>query len=100
MKTQHFNNLTEPEQERLVILIEEATEVAQVGCKILRHGYESDNRGKLLETNRKSLERELSDLLWSFTNMGEHGDIDQEVIEARSRRGKPEALPYIHHNNK
>ena len=57
MSTNHFNKLTEAEQERLVILAEECSEVIQIVCKILRHGYDSDDDGKLLEPNRKSLER-------------------------------------------
>ena len=42
--TAHFNGLSESEQERLSILIEECGEVVQAACKILRHGYESFNQ--------------------------------------------------------
>ena len=44
MATEHFNKLTEAEQERLVILAEECAEVIQVVAKIQRHGFNSDNR--------------------------------------------------------
>ncbi len=95
--TNHFNGLTEAEQERLAILIEECSEVIQIGCKILRHGYASDNDGKLLEPNRKSLERELGDLGHAISRMETAADINPLAIIARAA-SKPEHIKsYLHH---
>ena len=52
--TQHFSGLTEGEQERFVILAEECAEVQQAICKALWHGLESNNNGKIPETNTPS----------------------------------------------
>ena len=95
--TNHFNDLTEAELERLAILIEECGEVIQAGTKILRHGYESNNRGKLTETNRQALQREIGDLFHAFTRMEVAGDLNREAIHAHAS-SKPAAIePYLHH---
>jgi NTP pyrophosphatase (non-canonical NTP hydrolase) len=60
--TQHFNNLTPAEAERLAMLAEECAEVIQVIGKIQRHGYESDNPLFPGTTNRKLLGKELTDV--------------------------------------
>lgn len=61
MTTEHFNGLSEAEQERLVIVAEECAEVIHVTTKILRHGYESCHPKKPSETNRVALIREIAD---------------------------------------
>jgi hypothetical protein len=96
--TSHFNALTEAEQERLAILIEECGEVVQAGCKILRHGYGSTNPNiPLSENNRQMLERELGDLMHAMNRMVEQHDLDWYVIERRTF-SKPERIkPYLHH---
>jgi len=96
--TRHFNALTEPEQERLSILIEECSEVIQAGCKILRHGYESTNpKVPLSQTNRQDIERELGDLLHALTRLCMAGDLNGAEIERR-RDSKPAHIaPYLHH---
>ena len=95
--TKHFNQLTEAQQERLAILIEECAEVAQAGCKILRHGYESNNKGTLPETNREALERELSDLFYTLYRMSEAGEINIDSIRAKALQGKKDIEKYLHH---
>lgn len=70
------NELTEEEQERLATLIEEATKVAQIGCKILRHGYASYHLKKPTEINREALQRELGDLMHAMLRMMRAGDLD------------------------
>ena len=69
------NNLTDEEAARLAILIEKAGEIVQIGCKILRHGYERTNNGKLPHPNRWMLELELADLLAMFYRMSAEGDL-------------------------
>jgi len=104
MPTEHFNGLTEAEQERLAILIEECGEAIQAACKVLRHGYQSRNPKWIAsaehphpETNRQELERELGDLSHAVVRMVNSGDVSRQVIEER-RRSKPvRMLPYLHH---
>lgn len=97
MTTKHFNGLTEAETERLAILIEECGEVTQAACKILRHSYESNNKGKIPETNREALQRELGDLLHALDRIAAARDIDPVITYERAK-SKPESiLPYLHH---
>lgn len=96
--TEHFNGLTEAEQERLVILSEECAEVVQAVSKILRHGYESVNpKVPASETNREALERELGDLLHAMSRLKMSGDIDWNVVEERGMSKPARILPYLHH---
>jgi len=97
MPTMHFNKLSEAEQERLAILIEECAEVVQVGCKILRHGYESDNNGKLPETNRQQLQRELGDLLHALDRMETAADVSGVELLKRKISKPAHIQPYLHH---
>ena len=62
MATEHFNKLTEAEQERLVILAEECAEVIQAASKIKRFGLVGKPVNTTL-TNKESLEMELGDVL-------------------------------------
>lgn len=96
--TYHFNELTEAEQERLAILIEECSEVIQIGCKILRHGYESFNPTiPQSETNRAALERELGDLFHAYHRMVRVLDVNMNVVDQRSQ-SKPQRIEkYLHH---
>lgn len=96
--TTHFSALTEAEQERLVILIEECGEVIQSGCKILRHGYENYNPTTVDgETNRQSLEREIGDLMHAVERMEIAHDVSASVIVER-RHSKPQRIEkYLHH---
>jgi NTP pyrophosphatase (non-canonical NTP hydrolase) len=96
--TNHFNDLTEAEQERLAVLIEECGEVVQIACKILRHGYESVNpiTGNP-ETNRQGLERELGDLGHAVLRMEAAADINSLAIRARTASKSERIKAYLHH---
>lgn len=95
--TEHFNQLTEGEAERLAILIEECGEVIQAACKILRHGYDSNNKGQLAETNRQTLERELGDVSHAAARMETAADINPLVVRARAASKAERIAPYLHH---
>lgn len=95
--TNHFNQLTEAEAERLAILAEECGEVIQAVGKVLRHGYESNNKGQLPETNRQALERELGDLLHNLDRMVQAQDLSSERITIRSLSKAEHVLPFLHH---
>ena len=95
--TQHFNGLTEAEQERLAILIEECGEVVQAACKILRHGYESKNPTiPQSETNRQALEREIGDVMHTVNRLL-NSDLNGSAVAARAASKAARMLPYLHH---
>ena len=96
--TNHFSRLTEAEQERLVILMEECAEVIQAGAKVLRHGYESTNPKKNdQETNKWALEREIGDLLHAIDRLTVAHDLNRAAIN-ESRQSKAKLIePYLHH---
>jgi hypothetical protein len=69
----------------------------QAVCKILRHGYNSTNKGQMAETNRQQLERELGDLAHAVARMEDAQDVSRLAINEK-RKSKPERiLPYLHH---
>ena len=86
--------VTESQRERLNILIEEAAEVTQAACKILRFGYESKN--PFLEgaiTNREELEKEIGD----FRNIVEMMIAEKDIREAKieiAKAVKAETISY------
>jgi hypothetical protein len=95
---QHFNGLTADQDERLALLIEECAEVIQCCTKIQRHGYESNNKGQLPETNRQALERELGDLIHCYHRMNAAEDINDKRIKSLVANPKPGINAYLHHN--
>lgn len=60
--TDHFNQLTPAQAERLAMLAEECAEVISVIGKILRHGYDSYHPNTPAITNRDLLAHELADV--------------------------------------
>lgn len=91
-----YNNLTEAEEERLRLLIEECAEVSQAACKILRFGKFSNYNGGI--NNQTSLEHELGDLQLIRTVMSERGDISNCNIEQRSINKRARINPYLRFN--
>lgn len=106
--SEHFNGLTPAEAERLAYLIEEAAEVQQIACKVLRHGYESRDPTKATPanpswgaperntspTNRDMLAAELRDMLGAVERMRVAGDIDKGLTSC----GSPDkGARYMHH---
>ena len=78
---QHFNGLTEAEQERLALLAEECAEVIQAVMKVIRHGYESHNPiSEDLATNRQLLEKELGHVRTALMLLTNGGDLDNSSI--------------------
>lgn len=83
--TDHFNGLTEAEQERLAILVE-------------GHGYESTNPLNLAaETNRAALERELGHVGHAVRRMEKEGDVNPLALCASAASKAKGILPYLHH---
>jgi NTP pyrophosphatase (non-canonical NTP hydrolase) len=84
-----------PEEERLVMLIEECGEVVQAATKILRFGYESSYDDGIV--NRLKLEREIGDVCAVLALMLDAGDIDSRRVETFSsdKQEKIKTSPYI-----
>ncbi len=84
----HINQLSDAEDERLTLLIEESSEVIQAATKIQRHGYES--KWLSSETNREHLEKEIGDFLYIMNLMIERHDLNPktigEAIDAKADR--------------
>ena len=83
----HFNQLTPAETERLAWLSEELAEASQIIGKILRHGYASSNPFRPTEgTNRELLEKELGHVLAAIQTAEIAGDLvptnlDRSAVE-------------------
>jgi hypothetical protein len=96
----HFNGLTPAQQERLVMLAEECTEVAHCITKILRHGYDSYSPDHPMQgNNRDHLLKEMGELAacigmisLDIPAMQDEGLCDQRVEVAMRRK-----LRYSHH---
>ena len=91
-----FNKLTEAEDERLALLLEECAESIKIVGKILRHGFENLHPVRLL-TNRELLRNELGDIFFAVRLMCDAGDLDIREIEAAATSKKERAKQYLHH---
>lgn len=80
MPTDHFNGLTEAEDEALTLLEEECAEVIQAICKIKRHGRAScDPRTGV--NNTAALEKEVGDVLSAMDIAVREGLINRQWVE-------------------
>lgn len=91
--------MTEAERERLIILAEEASEVAASVGKALRHGYNNRNPLKPYEgDNRTKLEYEIEDLLSVIYEMVSKEDIYVEMFNIQTFRALwNNKLKWTHH---
>ena len=97
MTLDSFNQLTPAEEERLAMLMEECSEIIQIGCKILRHGYASYHPQDPQRTsNRRLLEKEVEDAKAIMELM--RGDLtngrETSVFDVIARK-----RPYMHHQD-
>ena len=96
--TEHFNGLTEAEQERLSVLLEELGEAQQCIGKILRHGYESYN--PVVDTgmtNRRELERELGDIYAAILMLAWSKDVNYCGVLTREVEKRKSIRRWLHH---
>lgn len=100
MEYNFSNDLSPEELERLAILIEECSEVQQIACKILRHGYNSYNPNDRLKiTNTKLLETELGHLLFAIEWLQNAKDVDATKIRYSAIDKAKNIQRYLHFNN-
>jgi len=92
-----YNGLSEAEEERAALFIEENGEGLQAIGKVIRHGYESFNPfdpDKI--TNRTTLTKEVGDMLIAIELMLSAGDIDPYILMHHIRQKVNKMRPYIH----
>lgn len=94
--SQHFNQLTPAEAERLALLLEELGEAQQAIGKILRHGYESTHPDGG-PTNREALERECGDVRHAMIRLCDAGDLSKLAIHDRADAKAVQVVRYLHH---
>jgi hypothetical protein len=94
----HINPLTPAEAERLAILIEEASEVIKVACKILRHGYGPHTYKGINYDNRRELETEMGDVRAIMIMMCDKGDVRKHAIHTRADDKAVMIREYLHHD--
>lgn len=82
------------EQFLLNKLSEEAKEVAIVCSKIMQFGFDSNNEGRLPETNREQLFRELNDFLASIELLNEQCSLDFKPDQVRISAKKQKVIKY------
>lgn len=75
------NYLTEAEEERIYLLVEEASEIIQVAQKVLRFGWNSSHPKTGNVPNRDLLEQEIGDFQAALAMMVANGDVDKDNIE-------------------
>lgn len=96
--TNHFNELTPAEAERLAMLAEECSEVIGIIGKILRHGYDSHHPDTPAITNRDMLNDELADVNAVVKAMKRAELKDYSCEDTFSGRWKKK-LRYAHHQD-
>lgn len=96
------NGLTEAQEERLHLLVEECSEVIKEAMKILRFGYASYHPNDPLVTNLTLLQKELGDLEASITLMTVNDDIDHDIVfvESTKKYAKYPTSRFLKQNHK
>ena len=97
--SEHFNELTPAQAERLALLLEELGEAQQAIGKVLRHGYESSHPDGG-PTNRESLQRECGDVRHAMIRLCEAGDLDKTAIHERADVKALSVEQYLHHQGR
>lgn len=82
VSTQHFNQLSEAELERLAVLVEACGAVTNVAAKTLHYGLDSDNHGLTAFTNRTLLENAIGHIFAAVRKMWHAHDISDLAVEA------------------
>lgn len=95
---EHINQLSKADLERLTLLMEEAAEVQQIVCKIIRHGYTSYHPDDPRFSNRDLLEKELGHLDFAIGLMEKNKDINPSNVQRYAQGKKAMVKQYLHYN--
>jgi NTP pyrophosphatase (non-canonical NTP hydrolase) len=90
--------LTQAENERIALLLEECGEVIQICGKILRHGYESYHPDSPDISNRTLLEKELGDVTAAIELMISSKDIDKTRLKSNRLKKLVDVEKWLHFN--
>lgn len=91
------NKLSKAAAERLACLVEEGCEVGQIGCKTLRHGYDSQHPDRPGQDNRDHTAKEVGDLLAVAQVMMLAGDLDPVAVAQAAVHKIGSLEQYTHH---
>lgn len=91
--------MTPAQYERLVLLIEECSEVQQWACKALRFGMDSSHPHYNNIPNRRLIEQELGDLQAVIELMAASGDISYAAVSDAKAAKRIRLKQYLTHNN-
>lgn len=96
------NGLTDADEERLAVLVEECGEILHIVGKILRHGYDgydpTVHKNDQI-TNRNALEDEIGDLDVAVLMLQDADNIDKDNINRRMNYKKVAVKRWLHHSN-
>ena len=87
--------MTDPERERLALLMEEMGEALHMIGKTLRHGFESTHPDGG-PTNRASLCKELSHVAWAIDFCLECGDVAENLFDYHKAAKAFNVQKYLH----
>ncbi len=100
MTDTRFNRLTDAQDERLSLLMEECAEVIQIAAKIKRHGYASHNPYDDPDLiNRVLLQDEIGHVLHAIDRMTLAGDVGVRRINAAKVSKADRIARYLHHQH-
>lgn len=88
-----YNGLTEAQEERLHLLVEEMGEALQAAGKILRHGHSPAS----MYDNKGDLETELGHVTYAVTLLAHSGDITNNCVLQHTEVKAAEIGNYLHH---
>lgn len=95
----NFNGLTDAQEERLYLVVEECGEVVQAATKILRHGYESYHPDTGV-SNRSHFQKELGDLLECIDMMKRAFDVNMQAVFVAGDEKRIRLPQWLHHQEK
>ena len=97
--TDKYNQLTPGEEERLVMLIEDAGEVIRAASKVLRHGKVATDHVPAYPTrhyNSRDLAHRVGQFIGTADQMAKLGDVSGEIVQHSAERAWAAKQPYTH----
>lgn len=93
------NKLSNAQQERLILLVEEMGEATQIVGKTLLHGYDSSHPDSPDINNKMHLEKEIGDIEIIIEMLVGNGDIGRIQINAYKAQKRLRKTNYLHYHD-